>query len=131
MTTSLSIGALAKASGLSAHTLRYYERVGILQPADRTPAGHRLYRAEDFAWLEFVLRLKATGMPLADIRRYAELRGAGSRSLGTRLIMLQGHRRSLRAHMADLSRNLAALEVKIRAYRRMIATARQKRKEPQ
>ncbi len=116
-------------SGLSAHALRYYEKAGILQPADRAPSGHRRYHAEDVAWLEFVLRLKATGMPLAEIRRYAELRAAGSRSLRTRLAMLQGHRQRLRAHMADLSRNLAALEEKIRAYRKMIATGRHERKE--
>ncbi len=129
MATPLSIGALARASGLSAHTLRHYEKLGILRPADRAPSGHRRYHADDVAWLEFVLRLKATGMPLAEIRRYADLRAAGSRSLGTRLAMLQEHRRRLRAHMTDLARNLAALDDKIRTYRKMIGAARHARKE--
>jgi DNA-binding transcriptional MerR regulator len=70
----MSIGELSTASGLSTHTLRYYEKLGVLKPADRAASGHRQYRADAVAWLDFVLRLKITGMPLAEIRKYAQLR---------------------------------------------------------
>ncbi|MBV1776424.1 MerR family transcriptional regulator [Burkholderiaceae bacterium DAT-1] len=64
----LTIGELASLSGLSVYTLRYYEAEGILNPAARASNGHRRYRPEDVRWLEFVLRLKLTDMPLADSR---------------------------------------------------------------
>jgi DNA-binding transcriptional MerR regulator len=67
----MSIGELARRSGLTTHTLRFYESAGVLRPAGRAANGHRRYRGEDVRWLEFVLRLKVTGMPLAEIRQYA------------------------------------------------------------
>ena len=73
----IPIRTLAQLSGVSAHTLRFYEAEGILKPAARGENGHRRYLPSDIQWLEFVLRLKQTGMPLAEIRQYAALRAEG------------------------------------------------------
>lgn len=116
----LSIGALAALSGLTTHTLRYYERAGVLRPAGRAPNGHRRYRADDVAWLEFVMRLKLTGMPLAEIRRYAQMRIDGDATLAPRLALLEAHRARLVERIAALDDSLAALDRKIRGYRRTI-----------
>ena len=70
--TTLSISELSRRSGVSNHTLRYYEKAGVLAPTTRASNGHRRYLASDVAWLAFVLRLKATGMPLTDIKQYAD-----------------------------------------------------------
>lgn len=115
-----SIGQLARQSGVSPHTLRYYEAAGILRPAGRGANGHRRYVQADRAWLEFVLRLKQTGMPLADIRAYADLRAAGEITLQSRLSMLKLHRQRLTAQMAELATCAQALDDKMRIYRRMI-----------
>lgn len=124
----ISIGELAESSGISAHTLRFYEAQGILKPVGRAPNGHRRFRREDVLWLEFVLRLKLTGMPLADIRQYAVLREQGEVTLQTRLTMLELHRERLVAKIDELSRCAGALDAKIRTYGSMIADAQTHRK---
>ena len=116
----MSIGELSTASGLSTHTLRYYEKLGVLKPADRAASGHRQYRADAVAWLDFVLRLKITGMPLAEIRKYAELRAAGDVTLQPRLMMLELHRKRLVSNISELSENLTALDSKIKTYRKWL-----------
>ena len=73
----LSIAEASEATGLSAHTLRYYERAGLLEPVDRNEGGHRRYRESDVEWVRFLTKLRATGMPIRDVRRYAELMKAG------------------------------------------------------
>jgi DNA-binding transcriptional MerR regulator len=123
MKSTMSIGELSKVSGLSTHTLRYYERLGILKPADRGTSGHRQYRADAVAWLDFVLRLKITGMPLAEIRKYAQLRASGDKTLQPRLMMLELHRKRLVSDIAELAGNLTALDSKIKTYRKWLASS--------
>lgn len=115
--TTLSISELSRRSGVSNHTLRYYEKAGVLAPTTRASNGHRRYLASDVAWLAFVLRLKATGMPLADIKQYAVLRAQGDGTMPQRLAALELHRRRLVAHIQELSVNLVALDDKIGVYR--------------
>ncbi|MFT3714771.1 MAG: MerR family transcriptional regulator [Gordonia sp. (in: high G+C Gram-positive bacteria)] len=73
----LSIADVAAATGATAHTLRYYERAGLIQPIGRTSANRRRYSPSDVAWVEFLLRLRATGMPIARMQQYAALRAQG------------------------------------------------------
>lgn len=120
----ISIGELSALSGLSVHTLRFYEKAGILQQVGRATNGHRRYRGEEVLWLELVLRLKRTGMPHADIRRYAQLRAQGDGTLQARLVMLQLHQERLVANRAELENCASALDDKIRAYRKKIAAAK-------
>jgi DNA-binding transcriptional MerR regulator len=116
ISNAISIGELSRLCGVTPHTLRFYEAEGILQPAGRAENGHRRYLRDDVLWLEFVLRLKVTGMPLADIRRYAELRAQGDDTLQTRLGMLQLHRQRLIAQMNELTTCAHALDDKIAWY---------------
>lgn len=124
-----SIGELARRSGVSPHTLRYYEAAGILKPAVRSASGHRQYQDDDLRWLEFVLRLKMTGMPLADIKRYAALRDQGETTLHARLAMLEVHRQRLVARIDALGVCAGALDDKIRIYRELIAASAAPAKE--
>ena len=120
MTTSstLSISELSRQSGVSQHTLRYYEKAEVLAAAARATNGHRRYLASDVEWLAFVLRLKAMGMPLAEIKRYAALRLQGEMTVPQRLAVLELHRSRLVVSIQELSHNLATLDDKIGLYRR-------------
>lgn len=121
ISNAISIGELSRMSGLSSHTLRFYEAEGILKPAERLANGHRRYHREDVLWLEFVLRLKLTGMPLAEIKQYAALREQGEKTLHPRLSMLKLHRQRLIAKINELSICADVLDEKIRTYGKMIS----------
>lgn len=124
----ISIGELAALTGLSAYTLRFYEKAGVLQATKRADNGHRRYNSQDVLWLEFVLRLKQTGMPLAAIREYAQLRADGEISLQQRLTMLELHRQRLATTMSELAANASALDKKIQVYQEMIRKSGKKKK---
>ncbi|WP_409421780.1 MerR family transcriptional regulator [Pseudaeromonas sp. ZJS20] len=113
----MRIQEFARRTGLSVHTLRYYEQIGLLAPVSRTAAGHRRYGEQELAWVGFIQRLKATGMPLAQIQHYAQLRRAGDTSLTARRQLLEGHALQLTEALAVQQAHLAALEQKIAWYR--------------
>jgi len=129
-TSIISISELSQRSGVSQHTLRYYEKAAVLAPVTRAPNGHRRYLASDVAWLAFVLRLKATGMPLAEIKQYAELRSQGDMTVPQRLAVLELHRARLVLNIQELSHNLAALDDKIGLYRQSMQSTRKATQEP-
>jgi DNA-binding transcriptional MerR regulator len=112
----VKIGELARRSGLSAHTIRYYERIGLIPRAHRDPSGRRDYDASILSWIEFLDRLKTTGMPIREMLRYAVLwqRGAGTEA--QRRALLEQHRERVRAHVADLHACLLVLDTKIAGY---------------
>ncbi|MBB4066432.1 MerR family transcriptional regulator [Gellertiella hungarica] len=112
----MKIGELAKRSGLSAHTIRYYERIGLLPHADRDRSGQRDYDASILRWIEFLDRLKATGMPIRDMLRYAALREQGSGTETERGALLEKHRERVRAHILELQACLVVLDTKIAGY---------------
>ncbi len=118
-----SIGDFAERTGLSIHTLRYYEQERLLRP-ERDAGNRRRYSEGDLAWVEFIKRLKETGMPLREIRRYAELRAEGAATMPERLEMLLEHRRTLAARLEQLQGHAARLEDKIEFYREAIAQER-------
>lgn len=115
----MRIGELATSAGISRDTLRYYERAGLLPAPLRDAAGHRVYQARDVEWLQFLMRLRATGMPISAMRRYAALRAAGETTLAARRTMLAAHRDRVQARMADMADSLGALDRKIAHYDRM------------
>jgi DNA-binding transcriptional MerR regulator len=117
MAMTLTIADAARASGLSAHALRYYEKAGLLEPIDRNGSGHRRYREEDLERIRFLTKLRATGMPIREIRRYAELMGKGDRTNGERLELLEAHRRKVLARLEETARSLDLIESKINFYR--------------
>ncbi|RQS32448.1 MerR family transcriptional regulator [Burkholderia sp. Bp8992] len=112
----LTIGQVAELTGVSTHTLRYYEQAGLLRAISRTAAGHRLYAPADLAGLAFVMRLKATGMPIAQIQAFAVLREQGESTFGARRDLLVAHRDAVRAHLAELQASLDAIGDKIAYY---------------
>lgn len=123
----LSISELAEQSGLSPHTIRYYESIGVLKASNRAANGHRRYNNADVLWLAFVLRLKLIGMPLAQIKQYAQLRDQGDTTLEPRLALLKQHREHLRQKMAALAECADVLDSKLHTYKKMIAKAKTKK----
>ncbi|QYD70594.1 MerR family transcriptional regulator [Paraburkholderia edwinii] len=116
MSSALTIGQVAASSGVSTYTLRYYEQAGLLRAVGRSGAGHRLYSPADLDWLQFVMRLKTTGMPIAGMQAFAALRAQGEASVGARREMLVAHRDAVLARIAELQANLAAISDKIDHY---------------
>lgn len=124
MTTSLTIQKAAAATGLTVHTLRYYERIGLIDAIPRQNNQRRLYREEDILWIEFLLKLRSTGLPIRKMLRYAELRRLGNQreSVSERKTMLEQHTLSLEATLAELQGNLAVMYRKIAMYADIQAT---------
>jgi DNA-binding transcriptional MerR regulator len=112
----LTIGQVADTIGVSTHTLRYYEQAGLIRAVGRTQAGHRLYSPADLDWLRFLMRLKATGMPIAGMQAFAALRAEGQQTFGARRDLLVAHREAVLARIADLQANLGAIVDKIAYY---------------
>lgn len=116
--TGLTIAEAARRTGVSVHTLRYYERAGlVVTTVDRNAAGRRRYQQLDLDWIRVCTRLRATGMPIRTIRRYAELVSAGRGNEQDRLALLEGHRADVLAKIAELHENLELIEHKIDVYR--------------
>jgi DNA-binding transcriptional MerR regulator len=112
----------AEKCGLSQHTLRWYERIGLLDRVDRTPDGRRRFSARDLDWLVLLTRLRATGMAVKDMQRYAELVRGGAGEL-ERLSILEEHRTRVRAALIAQQECLTLLDNKIRTYRRTVRAA--------
>src|SRR5579859_4052458 len=103
----LTIAEVAERIGLTRHTLRYYERDGLMLGVDRAGSGHRRYSERDLSWLELITKLRATGMPIREVRRYAEMVRAGEGNEAERLALLRAHRARVRAQL-DLVTDAAA-----------------------
>ncbi len=114
-----SIGEFSKRTGLGIHTLRYYEKEQLLTPT-RNAANRRRYSDQDIPWVEFILRLKATGMPIREIKRYAALRREGDETLSQRMELLMGHREALDEQIRELEGHREKLEEKIAFYQQEI-----------
>ena len=111
----MRIGDLARRTGLSAHTIRYYERIGLLPYAART-SRKRDFDGSILVWIEFLVRLRTTGMPIRDMLQYARLRVRGEATEAERKALLEEHRARVRAHLAELETCLGVLDSKIAGY---------------
>ena len=121
MTMIRSIQRAAAETGLSTDTLRYYERIGILPNIGRSESGHRRFTDDDMGWIKLVQCLRATGMPLEDLHRYAELVQSGDETAAERLEILQAHRARILGEMDELSMALELVERKISGYSTLVA----------
>jgi DNA-binding transcriptional MerR regulator len=120
----VTIGTAAEVTGLTADTLRYYERDGLmLRPVGRSSTGHRRYTDRDLDWIRLVTRLRATGMPIRDVRHYAALVRSGSGNETDRLELLHAHRRTVLDQLAEVQGHLAAIDHKIELYEAVVAPA--------
>ncbi len=116
--TGLTIAEAARRTGVSVHTLRYYERAGLVVTAvDRTSGGRRRYQQLDLDWIMVCTRLRATGMPIRTIRRYAELVQAGRGNEQERLALLETHRDEVLGRLAEIRQHLQLIDHKIDVYR--------------
>ncbi|GAB2827775.1 MerR family transcriptional regulator [Streptomyces daliensis] len=111
-----TISEVAARTGLSAHTLRWYERIGLMPHVDRSHTGQRRFTNKDLDWLELVGKLRLTGMPVADMVRYAELVREGERTFAERERLLVRTRVDVRERIAELQETLAVLDHKIGVY---------------
>jgi DNA-binding transcriptional MerR regulator len=114
----LGISGVAETTGVSAHTLRYYERAGLmLDPIGRSPSRHRRYTDAEIRWVLFLTKLRRTGMPIQLIRAYADLVRCGEGNETERLALLEAHRRAVLRRLDETRTNLQAIEHKIALYR--------------
>jgi DNA-binding transcriptional MerR regulator len=111
-----AIAEAAHLSGLSIDTLRYYERIELIDPPARDSGGRRAYSEEDLAWLGFLTKLRTTGMPIRLMREYAKLRHHGLSSTSRRKKILIEHRTDVLTRIADLQGCLEVLNYKIDHY---------------
>ena len=111
-----TIGQVVDRTGLTAHTLRWYERIGLLEHPARSHSGQRRFSDRDLVWLDFLGKLRLTAMPVADMVRYAELRREGECTAAARRELLLQHREEVRQRIADLQATLLIIDCKIDAY---------------
>jgi DNA-binding transcriptional MerR regulator len=118
----VTIAEAAALTGVSVHTLRYYERAGlVVSPVNRTATGRRRYHSLDLKWITVCTKLRATGMPISGIHRYAELVAAGAGNENERLELLEAHRAEVVAKLAEIQESLQVIDHKIDVYRGAIA----------
>jgi len=104
---------------MTAHTLRYYERVGLIQPVGRARNGHRRYSEADEAWLHFLHCMRATSMPIREMQRYAELRELGDSTSLERRKILEDHQAAIAAQIVELQRAHSLLTHKVANYKKI------------
>ncbi|MGB3491387.1 MAG: MerR family transcriptional regulator [Elainellaceae cyanobacterium] len=117
MEQELTIQQVAEATGLSVHTLRYYERCDLIAPISRSASGHRRYSARDIRWIEFLNKLRLTGMPIRQMQEYAALvRSHPDDAFHERRQILEDHRETVTNQIQQLQANLAVIDWKIQHY---------------
>lgn len=118
-TEAMSISDVAERTGLTTHTLRYYEREGLmLTPVGRASSTHRRYTEADVTWVTFLTKLRSTAMPIATMREYVVLARQGERTEAERLELLLRHRIAVVRQLEEMTASLAAIEYKIDLYGR-------------
>ncbi|SER87262.1 DNA-binding transcriptional regulator, MerR family [Propionibacterium cyclohexanicum] len=115
-----SVGEVSERTGLGIDTLRYYERLGLIEPVSRTAGGRRVYSDLDIERIRFVRRLRATGMPVETVAEYVRLRAQGPSTARQRLDLLREHREIVERQRAELAQNVAAVDAKIAYYVHLI-----------
>ncbi|MGG1517179.1 MerR family transcriptional regulator [Paenibacillus oryzisoli] len=111
-----TINEVAQKFDLTAHTLRYYDKEGLLPFVTRTPAGKRIFSDHDLEWMKLICCLKDTGMPIKDIKQYSNWVRQGSESIETRKAMLAAHREEVLKQIEALHKNVDIIDAKIAFY---------------
>lgn len=124
MASLLTIAEVAERTGLTAHTLRYYERAGLIAPVARAPGGQRRYAASDLDWIGFLLRLRETRMPIGQMQDFARLRSVGNASMSERRVLLEQHLAQVLASISTLQQAAGVLQTKIAHYEDLEASLR-------
>ena len=113
----LSIKQAANVSNVSVHTLRYYERIGLLPPVSRDARGIRRYSERDLGAVNILLRLRDTGMSIQGMKQFASLLTLGDDGIPERLLLLEQHEKAVREKIRELELNLELIAAKIEIYK--------------
>jgi len=113
----LTIQQASEQTGVSAHTLRYYERIELLKPVKKSSSGHRKYSEDDLHWIHFLSLLRVTGMPIEQMKEYVQLERNGPQTNPQRLELLEQHRKDVLEEISLLKNNLKAIDMKIAVYK--------------
>lgn len=108
-----TIRSMAARCGMTTHTLRYYERVGLIQPIQRAQNGHRRYSEADETWLKFLHTMRKSNMPIRQIQRYADLRSRPEETVVERRNILEEHRAIIAEQMTYLQEAHSLLSQKL------------------
>ncbi|AIQ62352.1 MerR family transcriptional regulator [Paenibacillus stellifer] len=119
MNKTLNIREMSELTGLTAHTLRYYEKAGLLAPVSRDGQGYRSYTERDVEWVRFLRLLRDMDMPIQEMKRYSDLRSAGDSTVTERRLMLEEHQERVRRQLERLKEDMEKVEDKIRLYKQM------------
>ena len=111
-----TIQEAAEEMDVSAHTLRYYEKIGLLPSIQRADNGRRNYTEEDLGWVYWLKLLRESGMSIRAMKRYVEITRAGDHTIDERCAILEEHRNQLRAQIGKLQGYLEKLEQKVEFY---------------
>lgn len=114
-----TIQQISKMTGLTVHTLRYYEKIGLLNGVNRDKNGYRQYSEADISWIHFLIRLRVTGMPVTDMKLFSDLRSQGESTISARRELLEVHQHKVLEEMKALKDNLSEIEKKIDYYKKM------------
>ncbi|MED3728214.1 MerR family transcriptional regulator [Priestia filamentosa] len=120
-----SIQEVAKMTGLSTHTLRYYEKIGLIKNVQRDQTGYRQYTDSDIAWIHFLIRLRVTGMPMLKMKQFSDLRQEGDPTILSRRELLEEHYKDVLGKIEELKLNFHKIEEKIEYYKKLEITKKQ------
>ncbi|WP_025025628.1 MerR family transcriptional regulator [Caldalkalibacillus mannanilyticus] len=115
----LTIQDISSLTGLSSYTLRYYERIGLLSGIERDENGYRKYSKTDILWIDFLIRLRNTEMPIRGMKKFAELRRQGDSTVTARRELLEIHQEKVLNQIKQLENNLTKINEKIDYYKKM------------
>lgn len=116
MKNQFNIKEVSKLTGLSEHTLRFYEKQLLIKNISRDENGYRIYSDFDIEWINFLIKVKNTGMPLKDLQRYAALMAEGNSTIFKREKMLIQHRKLVENQIEDLKTTLTRIDDKLDRY---------------
>ncbi|AKG37262.1 MerR family transcriptional regulator [Paenibacillus durus] len=119
MKKSLLIQDISSVTGLSSYTLRYYENIGLLSGIERDENGYRKYSETDILWIDFLIRLRNTEMPIRDMKKFAELRRQGDATVTERRELLEAHQENVLNQIKQLKNNLTKINEKIDYYKKL------------
>ncbi len=119
MENSFSIQQIASMTGLSTHTLRYYEKIGLIKNVQRAQTGYRQYTDFDLAWIQFLIRLRVTGMPMLKMKQFSDLRQKGESTVTARKELLEEHYNDVLGKIEELELNAHRIEEKIAHYKKL------------
>ncbi|MGG1366471.1 MerR family transcriptional regulator [Priestia megaterium] len=114
-----SIQQVASMTGLSTHTLRYYEKIGLIKNVQRVQTGYRQYTDVDLAWIQFLIRLRVTGMPMLKMKQFSALRQKGDSTITARKELLEEHYKDVLGKIEELELNSQRIEEKIAHYKKL------------